>query len=49
MKIHSLSSITAPDLYHYDNGYVGNLRQAQAFIHDKENGLESIIYSKPIE
>lgn len=48
-KVHYLSSISAPDLYHFDNGYVGNLRQAQAFIHDKENGLESIIYSKPIE
>lgn len=49
VKVHYLSSVSAPDLYHYDNGYIGNLRQAQAFIHDKENGLESVIYSKPID
>lgn len=49
VKIHYLSSISAPDLYHFDNGYVGNIRQAQAFIFDKENGLESILYSKPAE
>lgn len=49
VKIHYLSSISAPDLYHFDNGYVGNIRQAQAFIFDKENGLESILYSKPVE
>lgn len=48
VKIHYLSSISAPDLYHFDNGYVGNIRQAQAFIFDKENGLESILYSKPV-
>lgn len=49
VKIHYLSSVSAPDLYHFDNGYVGNIRQAQAFIFDKENGLESILYSKPVE
>lgn len=49
VKIHYLSSISAPDLYHFDNGYVGSIRQAQAFIFDKENGLESILYSKPVE
>lgn len=49
MKVRYLSSISAPDLYHFDNGYVGSIRQAQAFIYDKENGLESIIYSKPID
>jgi hypothetical protein len=49
VKIRNLSSVTAPDLYHFDNGYVGNVRQAQGFVFDKENGLEAVIYSKPVE
>lgn len=49
VKVRGLSSVSAPDLYHFDNGYTGSIRQAQAFIFDKENGLESILYSKPVE
>jgi hypothetical protein len=40
-----VSSITAPDAWHNRSGYVGTIRKAQAFIWDKENGLELIINS----
>jgi hypothetical protein len=40
-----VSSITAPDAWHNRSGYVGTIRKAQAFIWDKENGLETIINS----
>jgi len=40
-----ISSITAPDAWHSENGYVGVSRKAQAFVWDKERGLEAILNS----
>jgi hypothetical protein len=48
IKVRILPSITAPDHYHASHGYVGNIRNAQAFLFSKSDGLEAIIYSKPI-
>lgn len=36
------SSPTFPDLYHIENGFVGNEQKIQVFIYDKESGLETI-------
>jgi len=43
--IRNISSITSGDAWHHESGYVGAIRKAQAFIWDKEYGLESIINS----
>lgn len=40
-----ISSITATDSWHSEMGFVGSVRQAQAFIWDKESGLQAIINS----
>jgi len=43
--IRRISSITRPDNWHTSRAYVGTIKKAQAFIWDKENGLELIINS----
>ena len=40
-----ISSITAPDAWHSENGFIGSTRRAQAFIWDKEKGLQAILNS----
>jgi len=47
VKVRVVPSLSGNDVYHYDRGYVGNIRVGQGFIFDKEDGLESIIYSRP--
>lgn len=44
-----ISAITATDSWHVENGFVGSVRQAQAFIWDKELGLQAILNSNVIE
>ena len=44
-KIRRIGSLTATDKWHYESGYIGALRSLQAFIWNKENGLEYIIQS----
>ena len=43
--IRSISSITGTDAWHKDEGYVGAIKKAQAFLWDYEYGLISIINS----
>ena len=40
-----ISAITATDSWHVENGFIGSVRQAQAFIWDKELGLQAILNS----
>ena len=40
-----ISAITATDAWHSENGFIGSVRQAQAFIWDQEHGLQSIMNS----
>jgi len=40
-----ISAITAPDAWHIEGGFVGSTRRAQAFLWDKENGLQAILNS----
>ena len=47
IKYRKINSITANDNWHYESGYVGSLRMAQAFLWHKELGLLDI-YNCPI-
>jgi hypothetical protein len=40
-----ISSITAPDAWHSENGFIGSVRRAQAFVWDKETGLQAVLNS----
>jgi hypothetical protein len=40
-----ISAITAPDAWHSEKGFIGSVRQAQAFIWQKERGLLAILNS----
>ncbi len=43
-----ISSVTAPDAWHTENGFVGTTRKAQAFVWDKDRGLEVILNSNVV-
>lgn len=43
-----ISSVTATDAWHSEKGYVGSVRRAQAFIWDKDRGLEVILNSNVV-
>ena len=40
-----ISAITAADAWHSEKGFIGSTRQAQAFVWDKDHGLEVILNS----
>jgi len=40
-----ISSITAPDAWHSEKGFLGATRQATAFVWDREQGLQMIVNS----
>lgn len=48
VKTRVMPTISCPDKYHNDNGYVNNLRQFQGFLWHKKHGLQNILFSKPI-
>jgi len=43
-----ISAITAADAWHSENGFIGSVRQAQAFIWDRKRGLQMIINSNVV-
>jgi hypothetical protein len=43
--IRHLPTITGTDAWHYNSGYVGALQRCQAFIWDKEKGMQDIMFS----
>jgi hypothetical protein len=43
--VRSLSTLTGTDAWHYESGYVGNIKKQQVFIWDKEYGLIDILHS----
>lgn len=47
IKYRKISTITATDRWHYDSGFIGSLRMAQAFLWHKDMGLLDI-YNCPI-
>lgn len=38
-----LPSMTGPDLYHYDSGYIGAFKRSYSFVWDKYKGLTDIV------
>lgn len=40
-----ISAITATDAWHSEKGFIGSVRQAQAFVWDREQGLQVIVNS----
>ena len=46
---HYISSLSGCDKFHFDRGFTGSRRQAQAFVHDADQGLKAILYSTPVE
>lgn len=40
-----ISAITAADAWHSEKGFIGSVRQAQAFVWDRERGLQAILNS----
>ena len=47
-RVFYVPSISGVDKYHFDNGFTESMRCAQAFIHDKDFGLKTILYSNPV-
>lgn len=48
-KTRVMNTIAGVDSYHSTHGYVQNIRCAQSFVWNKNHGLQSLIYSKPID
>lgn len=48
-KVRIAPALCPPDAWHSENNYVGSVRQSQALYYSKENGLEAIYYSKPLD
>lgn len=42
-------SLSGADSWHAENGFVGNVRNAQGLLYNKDFGVEAIYYSKPVE
>ena len=49
IRLFTSPAICSPCDWTVSKGYIGNELQAQAFLFDKETGLEAIYYSDPIE
>ena len=45
VNVRHISSICGTDAWHYESGFVGAVKKAQAFLWHKENGLEAILNS----
>lgn len=45
VTVRAISTICGTDAWHFESGYVGNIKQTQAFVWDKNNGLETILHS----
>ncbi len=47
--VRTAPALCPPDFWHSAHNFIGNKRTAQALLYHRENGIESIIYSKPAE
>lgn len=43
VKTRIMPSLTAPDYWHYENGFSNNIRSSEALIWDKNTGLDAIL------
>lgn len=42
-------ALCSPDRWHSRKGYVGTIRRSQGLLYQRENGLEAIYYSQPLD
>ncbi len=49
VTVHIAPALCPPDHWHSKSNFIGSVRNSQGFLYHKENGIESIIYSKPAE
>lgn len=49
IKVRVLPSLCAPDSWHSDKGFTNNIQTCQGLLYSRNNGLEAIFYSKPVE
>lgn len=49
VNVRILSSLSGPDRFHHDHGFVGAKRMAQAFLFNENTGLEAIFNSTPVQ
>lgn len=49
IRVRTLSALTPPDAWHAENGFVGNLRSAEGFIWNKQEGLISVVYHNEVD
>ncbi len=49
VKIRVASSLSAEDSWHKKKGFSGNIRTSQGLLYNKENGIEAIYYSTPVQ
>ena len=50
VRVRRLSALCPPDEWHSRNGYIGNLRTAEAFVWDRDRGLiGTAVYNEPDE
>ena len=43
ITVRNLSSMSATDYWHDSKGFIGNIKKAQAFIYNRQNGLQGIL------
>tara|TARA_R100000664_G_C2747409_1_gene134930 strand:- start:227 stop:1510 length:1284 start_codon:yes stop_codon:yes gene_type:complete len=43
ITVRNLSSMSATDYWHDSRGFIGNIKKAQAFIYNRQNGLQGIL------
>ncbi len=49
IRVRIAPALCAPDKWHADKGYIGSIRQSQGLLYQRENGLEAIFYSTPLD
>lgn len=49
VKVRVAPALCANDRWHARRGFVGNLRQSQGLLYQRDNGLEAIFYSTPLD
>jgi hypothetical protein len=49
VKVRIAPALCSADRWHSRKGYLGNLRQCQGLLYQREHGLEAIFYSAPLD
>ncbi len=49
VRVRIAPALCPPDKWHADKGYIGSIRQSQGLLYQRENGLEAIFYSTPLD